>query len=254
MKIDFEMNGMLLPCMIDAHVKKLGIREFADYFWTTDVENLSDSLEKLQTDEDALKMENQALREGNCVNTYIVTKSAQELLKEYVKEEQARKMMGVQLMKLGVRSIEANIDVDKPAEERIEDIRDVDPMVVPTENKGGEGRVEAVRIDVEAIIEPDVWSAEFIGGEDKVEASGNAGGTVGDASNVVMVERIQHEGVEEADYEAEGAEAEHEEVEGGEEEHEYAACGEVEHEEAEGPIDLEGEWEAGDHGDESDGF
>ncbi|OWM84421.1 hypothetical protein CDL15_Pgr022802 [Punica granatum] len=77
--------------------------------------------------------------------------------------------------------MEANRDVDKPAEERIEDIRDVDPIVVPTENRGGEGRVKAIRIDVEAIIEPDVWSAEVIGGEDKVEASGNASGTIGDA-------------------------------------------------------------------------
>ncbi|PKI70735.1 hypothetical protein CRG98_008968 [Punica granatum] len=90
--VDFVSVDYIFLLEIDADVKKLGIRGFANYFWTTNVEKLGDSLEKLQTDEDTLKMTNQALREGNYVHLYIVTKLAQVVLEEYIKEEQARKV------------------------------------------------------------------------------------------------------------------------------------------------------------------
>ncbi|OWM64252.1 hypothetical protein CDL15_Pgr018824 [Punica granatum] len=57
----------------------------------------------------------------------------------------------------------------------------VDPIVVLMEDRDGEDTVEAVRVDVEAIIEPIVGSAEVNGRENRVETSGNIGGTVGDA-------------------------------------------------------------------------
>ncbi|OWM85616.1 hypothetical protein CDL15_Pgr029039 [Punica granatum] len=65
--------------------------------------------------------------------------------------------------------IEANRDVDEPAKERIEDIRDVDsmadPVVVSIEDRSGEDTLEAFRVDVKAVVEPVIGSAEVNGGE-----------------------------------------------------------------------------------------
>ncbi|PKI36364.1 hypothetical protein CRG98_043248 [Punica granatum] len=312
---DFVSVEYISLLEIDAHVKELGISGFAYYFWTTDVEKLGDSLEKLQTDEDTLKMANQAVREENYVHIYIVTKSAQEVLVEYMKEEQARKVPS------NVRIEELEDENTPMPMQRPKDIRSrrrplligwhADDGGLANENMGEEHTMEANRDADKA------GDGSVRGGKDRVESSGinatmndinledidwddlnleeidkltssatlnaTATSTIGHAmkgqertgresvediisnfndsdfdinddveqveANVTMAEGIQHGGErEEADHEAQGGEVQHEEVEGGEAEHEETEGGEAEPEEAEGA------WEAGDHGDESDGF